>query len=110
MVSPVPLVNLLSVVSNSECTWPGVRICPLILLILSDCPGTPARELSELAAWLAIVYDNNPPRMQVPWAALVTTSENLSVGVTTLPRMDTNKIPLPQTLCDASLVGSMTFC
>jgi hypothetical protein len=48
--------------------------------------------------------------MQVPWAALVTTSENLFVGVTTLPHMDTNKIPLPQTLCDASLVGSMTFC
>jgi hypothetical protein len=33
-----------------------------------------------------------------------------SVGAITLPSMDTYKIPLPQSLADTSLVGSMTFC
>jgi hypothetical protein len=78
----------LTVISNVERIWPGVRICPLIPLILSDCPGTLSRELSELAAWLTIVYENNPLGMQVPWAAVVAAAENLSAGATAMPHMD----------------------
>ncbi len=40
----------------------------------------------------------------------MTASEKLSVGAIALPTMDTYKIPLPQSLADVSLVGSMTFC
>jgi hypothetical protein len=52
----------LSVISHEGGTWPGIRICPLIPLIISDVPGSLAPELSELAAWLEIVYDNQPAR------------------------------------------------
>jgi hypothetical protein len=100
----------LSVISNAERIWPGIRICPLIPLILSDCPGTLSRELSELAAWLAIVYENNPLGMQVPWAAVVSATENLSVGATATPHMASYKIPLPKNLSVVAQVSSMTFC
>jgi hypothetical protein len=50
----------LSVVSHAEKQWRGIRICPLIPMILSECPGTLAREIAEIAAWLATVYENNP--------------------------------------------------
>ncbi len=40
--------------------WRGVRICPLIPLIISECPGTIVRELCELANWYNSVYDSNP--------------------------------------------------
>jgi hypothetical protein len=79
----------LSLVSNIEKTCPGVRICPLIPLILSDCPGSLAREISEVAAWLAIVYENNPIGLLEPWTAVTVATERLSVGSVTLPNMDT---------------------
>ncbi len=50
----------LSVISQAEKRWRGIRVCPLIPMILSDCPGTLAREIAEIAAWFATVYDNNP--------------------------------------------------
>jgi hypothetical protein len=100
----------LSVISNADRVWPGVRICPLIPLILSECPGTLSRELSEIAAWFAIVYENNPLGMQLPWSAVVSATENLSVGATTVPHMDSYKIPLPKNLSDTTQLNSMTFC
>jgi hypothetical protein len=57
-----------------------VLVCPLIPMILLDGPGLLARELSEFAAWLATVYDNNLLGMQGPRAAVVSASENLSPG------------------------------
>jgi hypothetical protein len=100
----------LTVIANAERIWPGVRICPLIPLILSDSPGTLSRELSELAAWLAIVYENNPLGMQVLWAAVVAAVETLSTGVTAMPHMDSYKTPLPKNLSDVAQLSSMTFC
>jgi hypothetical protein len=70
----------LSIVSHTSEVWPGVRVCPLIPMILSAGPGPLARELSEFAAWLATVYDNNLLGMQGPRAAVVSASENLSPG------------------------------
>ncbi len=40
----------LSVVVNTEKTWPGVRVCPLIPLIMTDSTGSLAQEIAELAA------------------------------------------------------------
>jgi hypothetical protein len=100
----------LSVISHVSGTWPGIRVCPLIPLINSEVPGSLARELSELAAWLAIVYDNNPLGMQAPWAAVVSASEALSVGATKLPNMDTYKVLLPQGIDAGATLSSMTFC
>jgi hypothetical protein len=49
----------LTVISNAERIWPGVRICPLIPLILSDSPGTLSRELSELFVTFKIAATSN---------------------------------------------------
>jgi hypothetical protein len=99
----------LALIANMEKTFLGVRICPLIPLILSDCPGSLACEISEMAAWLAVVYDNNPVGMLEPWTAVAIAKE-LSVGSVTLPNMDTYKVPLPQSLIELSPASSMTFC
>jgi hypothetical protein len=50
----------LAVVCRAEKLWRGIRVCPLIPLIMSDCPGTLAREIAEVAAWYASIYENNP--------------------------------------------------
>ncbi len=85
-------------------------MCPLIPLISTDCAGSLAREIAELAAWIAIVYDNNPLGMQDAWAAVAVATENLSIGSVALTNMDTYKIPLPQSLVELAPTGSMTFC
>jgi hypothetical protein len=100
----------ISLVSDFEKTIPGVRICPLIPLIISDCPGSLAREISELAAWLAIVYKNNPIGLLEPWTAVAVLTERLSVGSVMLPNLDTYKVALPQSLSELSPVCSLTFC
>jgi hypothetical protein len=102
--------NWLSVISQTEGHWHGVRVCPLIPMILSTCPETLARELSELAAWLAIVYGNNPLGMWMLWAAAVAVAEDLFAGRVALPTMDMFKIPLPATLALTTQFTSMTFC
>jgi hypothetical protein len=85
-------------------------VCPLIPLIMTDSTGSLAQEIAELAAWIAIVYDNSPLKMHDTWAAVAIATENLSVGSVALPNMDTYKIPLPQSLGELAPTGSMTFC
>jgi hypothetical protein len=102
--------DCLSVVITTENTWPSVRVCPLIPLILADYPGSLAREITELAAWLAIVYDNNSLGTQEPWLAAAAASENLFAGAVSLPNMDTYKIPLPRSLGELAPIGSMIYC
>ncbi len=60
----------LIIVGRAEKQWRGIRVCPLIPLILSDCPGTLAREIAEAAAWFAIIYENNPLGLFNAWAGL----------------------------------------
>jgi hypothetical protein len=100
----------LSIVGRVEKQWRGIRVCPLIPLILSDCPGTLAREIAELAAWYAIIYENNPLGLFSAWAAAVSASENLSEGGISLPHMDSYKISVPASLSEQCPVFSMTFC
>jgi hypothetical protein len=50
-------VDWLTTVHRVEKLWRGIRVCPLIPLILSDCPGTLAREIAETAAWFASLYE-----------------------------------------------------
>jgi hypothetical protein len=99
-----------SIVTHAEKVWYGVRVCPLILLILTSCPGSLARELSEFAAWLSIVYEGNPLGLQATWGAVVSATEKLSVGGTALPTMDAYKVAVPKTLDETSMLSSMTFC
>jgi hypothetical protein len=99
-----------SVVSHASSLWRGIRICPLIPLIITQCPGTVAREIHNLSTWLESVYDNNPARLLPAWSALVTATESCSVGAATLGAMDANKVPLPTGLSVSSSTQSTTFC
>ncbi len=100
----------IELVSCTEKNWRGIRVGPLIPIIVADCPGTLAREIAELAAWLSTVYDSNPLGLHVPWARIVSATEDLSVGGTVLLSMDTYKVPLPANLALPSIFQSTIFC
>jgi hypothetical protein len=98
------------VVALASDNWRGVRICPLIPLILSDCPGNIVREISELATWLDKVYSANPQGLRETWQCLVKSMEAYSTGMTTLDSMDNYKIVLPGSLLTRNLDNTVTFC
>ncbi len=99
-----------SVVSQIEKKWRGIRVCPLIPMILTECPGTLAREIAEIAAWFATIYENNPLGLYSMWASVVAATESLSVGAIALPHMDSYKISVPLSLTLPCQFSSMTFC
>ncbi len=90
--------------------WRSVRICPLIPLIIDDCPGSTAREITELCVWLSTIYENNPLGLGGVWAAVAAAVDDHSVGVALLPSPDTYRIPLPSGLESTSLDSVSTFC
>jgi hypothetical protein len=100
----------LATVCRAQKQWRGIRVCPLIPLILSDCPGTLAREIAEIAAWFTSIYENNPLGLFNMWAAVVSASETLSEGGTPLQHMDSYKISVPSSLSEQCTLSSMTFC
>jgi hypothetical protein len=99
-----------TVVSRAGKIWRGIRVCPMVPMILSDCPGTLAREIAEVAAWFAGIYENNPLGMFNTWSAVVSVTESLSVGGIALPHMDSYKISVPSSLSEQCTFTSMTFC
>jgi hypothetical protein len=98
------------VVALASDNWRGVRICPLIPLILSECPGNIVREISELATWFDKVYSANPQGLRETWQYLVKAMEDCSTGLTTLDSMDNYKIVLPGSLLTRNLDMTVTFC
>jgi hypothetical protein len=98
-----------TVVSRVEKLWRGIRVCPMIPMILLDCPGTLAREIAEIAAWFASIYENNPLGMYNTWSAAVSAIESLSVSGIALPHMDSYKISVPSSLSEQCTFSSMTL-
>jgi lysophospholipase L1-like esterase len=90
--------------------WRGVRVCPLIPLIISECTGTIVRELSELTNWYSSVYDTSPLGFHDVWLELVAAMEEYSSGSVTLDVMDSYKLALPATLQSRTLDKTVTFC
>ncbi len=82
--------------------WKRVKINKTLEFhfIMSDCPGTLAREIAEVAAWFASIYENNPLGLFNTWAAVVSASETLSDGGISLPHMDSYKISVPSSLSE----------
>ncbi len=97
-------------VAHASAAWRGVRICPLIPLIISDCPGTIAREITELGVWLANTYSNNPLGLHDSWSALLDAVEKCSTGPNSFVEMDSYKVPLPSSIDCLSLNSTTTFC
>ncbi len=81
----------------------GVRVCPLIPLIVAECTGTIVRELSELTNWYCSVYDTSPLGFHDVWLKLVAAMEENSSGSVTLDVMDSYKLALPSTLQSRAL-------
>jgi hypothetical protein len=98
------------VVARSSDLWPGVRICPLIPLIATECPGSIVRELGEFSTWLEKVYDSDPQGLRDSWTSLVKAMETCSVGMTTTDIMETYKVVLPSTITTRALDQAVTFC
>jgi hypothetical protein len=98
------------VVARSSSQWRGVRICPLIPLILSECPGSIVRELGELTTWFEKVYDSDPQGLRESWVGLVRAMETCSTGLTATDTMETYKVVLPSDLTMCSLDHVVTFC
>ncbi len=98
------------VVAHCTGKWRGVRICPLIPLIVSECPGTIVRELCELTNWFSNIYDTSPLGFHDVWLKLVAAMEENSTGSIALDVMDSYKLALPSTLQSRSLDKTVTFC
>jgi hypothetical protein len=98
------------VVARSNNHWRGIQICPLVPVILSECPGSIVRELSELATWYDRMYDSNPQGLRETWSCLVKAMEDCSMGITALDAMDTYKLILPSSLHARTLDHTVTFC
>jgi hypothetical protein len=90
--------------------WRGIRICPLIPLIMSECPGNIVRETSELLTWFDKVYDVNPQGMCEAWLSTVKAMKSCSVGMTMLDGMESYKLVLPNSLLTRNLDTTVTFC
>jgi hypothetical protein len=97
------------VVALCIASWHGVRVCSLIPLIVSDCPGTIVRELSELSIWLDMVYDGNPQGLQEVWRGLIAAMDSCSSGSVVLDVMESYKILLPCSLESRMLTKPVTF-
>jgi hypothetical protein len=91
-------------------TWHGIRICPLIPLIMSECPRNIVREISELVTWFDRIYDANPQGLRDAWMGLVKVMEICSTGMTMVDSMETYKLVLPTSLLSRNLDTTDTFC
>ncbi len=78
-----------NVIAQPSGTGRRVRVCPLIPLIASDCPGTIAHDLTELWMLLSTVYNNNNTLdPHDAWTSLLEPVENNSTGSVRLREMN----------------------
>jgi hypothetical protein len=80
--------------------WPGANICPLIPLVRTDCPGSLARDISMLSAWLGRVYADNASGLLDTWNTLRSLTEPHCEGTSS---SESCKIPLPSSISVGSI-------
>jgi hypothetical protein len=90
--------------------WRGARICPLIPLIGTDCPGSLSREITELSVWFSTIYEGSHLGMCDVWAGVVVAVEEFPAGAAPLSSTETYKLPLPSSLNSHSMDMTATFC
>ncbi len=90
--------------------WRGARVCPLIPLIGTDCPGSLSREITALSVWFSTIYEGSHLAMSDVWAGVVAAVEEFSTGATPLSTTETYKLPLPSSLNSLSVDMTATFC
>jgi hypothetical protein len=99
-----------SLVAGVSSSWRGMHVCPLVPLILSDCPGSIIREICELSVWFNTIYENSNHGLNATWSSLVEAMEATSTGSIRLETMDTYKIALLSSLNSMILDTVTTFC
>ena len=78
--------------------WSEVHVSPLIPILRENCPGSPSRDIIEIATWFAKSYADNMAGLLDTWAALIQYVSCNSVGSIPLPTCDIVKISLPDSL------------
>jgi hypothetical protein len=91
----------------NRCTqkWPGANICPLIPLCRTDCPGSLARDICTLAAWLGRVYQNSTTGLLDTWKLLLKLTDAICEGI---GPVQIAKVTLPTSISVGS-ISSHTF-
>jgi hypothetical protein len=83
--------------------WRNVHICPLIPFIRENCPGSMARDIEQLSAWLIRIYTDNTAGLRECWESLLMhTREHTQEGCL-LSQGEHHKLPLPTSLSTSSL-------
>jgi hypothetical protein len=103
-------IEWVSVVAQVTSLWHGVHVCPLILLVVTACPGTLTREIVKFTIWLDHVYEGDTKGLRQSWVWVAEAMENISVGSAAMDAMDTYKLALPPTLIPGAPLASITFC
>jgi hypothetical protein len=75
--------------------WRNVHYCPLIPILRESGPGSLARELEQLAAWIIRVYATNIDGLVGTWEALLNAVQGHSIGNTPLQNTEHINVPLP---------------
>jgi hypothetical protein len=83
--------------------WRNIHICPLIPIIRENCPGSLARDLEQLAAWVVRVYDGNTAGLKDCWQALLGLTREHSQEGHLISQGEHYKLPLPTNLGTSSL-------
>jgi hypothetical protein len=86
-----------------EAKWRNIHMCPLIPIVHENCPGSMARVIEQLAAWLLKVYSNNIDGLSNCWKAVMAATRSHSQEGTTLSQGEHYKLPLPPSLSTSSL-------
>jgi hypothetical protein len=91
----------IQLINRCKQKWFNCHICPLIPIIRTDTPGSMARDVGILSAWMQRVYGNSQSGLLDSWKAVLNYTESHCVA-TASPEVC--KIPLPAN----TSIGSIT--
>jgi hypothetical protein len=88
------------------CKFKNANVCPLVPLLLEDCPGALARDLEVLAIWILKSYQSSIKGFLDAWSYLLRYVQSSAIGATILQYEDIQKYTLPK---DCSSPGTDVF-
>jgi hypothetical protein len=83
--------------------WRGISLAPLVPVIKTDCPGSLARDIEQLAAWIAKVYERDTRGLLDAWRCVLQFTNLHSTGVNFLESGEVYKNPMPATFSSTKL-------
>jgi hypothetical protein len=75
--------------------WRNIHTCPLIPIVRENCPGSMARDIEQLAAWLLKVYSNNINGLSDCWKAVMAATRSHSQEGSAVGQGEHYKLLLP---------------